>query len=70
MRNSHIPEALRQSLDSHGLGEVLDFFNSVSTQYVPTILASLSPLASVDLSTAHTSYNIKYRLCALMDWIE
>ena len=30
MRISRIPEALRQSLDTHGLGEVLDFFNGCS----------------------------------------
>jgi Isopenicillin N synthase and related dioxygenases len=46
-----------------GLGEVLDFFNALSAQYVPTILASLSLLAGTDLSAAHTSYNMNYRLC-------
>lgn len=46
-----------------GLGEVLDFFNAISAQYVPTILASLSLLAGTDLSAAHTSYNMNYRLC-------
>ncbi|KAJ5139039.1 uncharacterized protein N7515_003887 [Penicillium bovifimosum] len=33
------------------------------TQYVPTILSSVSILAGVDLSTAHSSYNMNYRLC-------
>lgn len=63
MRNSRIPEALRQSLNPHGLAEVLDFFNAISAQYVPDILSSLSILAGTDLSAAHTSYNMNYRLC-------
>ncbi|KUM64591.1 hypothetical protein ACN42_g2513 [Penicillium freii] len=63
MRNSRITESLRESLDPHGLGEILNFFNSISAQYVPTILTSLSILAGTDLSVAHTSYNMNYRLC-------
>ncbi|KAJ5779117.1 hypothetical protein N7457_006837 [Penicillium paradoxum] len=63
MRESRIPEALRETLNPHGLSEVLEFFNSISTQYVPTILSSLSILAGTDLSTAHASYNMNYRLC-------
>lgn len=63
MRNSRLPESLRASLNPHGPGEVLDFFNGISTQYVLTILSSLSILAGTDLSTAHTSYNMNYRLC-------
>jgi hypothetical protein len=63
MRNSRIPEVLRESLDPNGLAEVLDFFNALSAQYVPTILSSLSILAGTDLAAAHTSYNMNYRLC-------
>ncbi|KAJ5977288.1 hypothetical protein N7501_000630 [Penicillium viridicatum] len=63
MQNSRISESLRESLDPHGLGEILNFFNSISAQYVPTILSSLSILAGTDLSVAHTSYNMNYRLC-------
>ncbi|CAG7939096.1 unnamed protein product [Penicillium nalgiovense] len=63
MRSPRIPEALRESLDPHGLAEVLNFFNALSAQYVPSILSSLSVLAGTDLAAAHTSYNMNYRLC-------
>ncbi|CAG8908997.1 unnamed protein product [Penicillium egyptiacum] len=63
MRNSWIPETVSKSLDPHGLGEVFNFFNAVSAQYVPTILSSLSILAGTDLAAAHTPHNMKYRLC-------
>lgn len=63
MRNNRIPQELRDSLDPHGLGEVLNFFNKLSADYVPTILDSLSLLAGTDLSAAHKSYNMNYRLC-------
>lgn len=63
MRNTRIPKSLRDSLDPHGLEEILGFFNGISAQYVPTILSSLSILAGTDLAPAHTSYNMNYRLC-------
>ncbi|KAJ5087557.1 hypothetical protein N7456_011173 [Penicillium angulare] len=63
MRNSRIPDNLRDSLDRHGLGEVLEFFDGISAQYVPTILSSLSILAGIDLSTAHKLCIMNYRLC-------
>ncbi|KAF7133622.1 hypothetical protein CNMCM5793_004920 [Aspergillus hiratsukae] len=63
MRISRIPDTLRDRLSPHGLDDVLYFFDTLAAQYVPTILSSLSILAGTDLSTAHTSYNMNYRLC-------
>lgn len=63
MRNSRIPETLQDSLAPHGLAEVLDFFNGISAQYVPTVLSSLSILAGTDLAASHKSYNMNFRLC-------
>lgn len=63
MRNSRIPDTLRDRLSPHGFDDILYFFDTLAAQYVPTILSSLSILAGTDLSTTHTSYNMNYRLC-------
>ncbi|KAE8423612.1 hypothetical protein BDV36DRAFT_242945 [Aspergillus pseudocaelatus] len=58
-----IPASLQQSLAGHGLKDILDFFNTLSTEYVPSILSSLSIIAGADLTAAHSTYNMNFRLC-------
>lgn len=62
-RNALIPADLQESLSVHGLNEILDFFNTVSSNYVMPILSSLSALAGADLAAAHKSGNMNFRLC-------
>lgn len=42
MRNSRIPDTLRDRLSPHGFNDVLHFFETLAAQYIPTILSSLS----------------------------
>ncbi|KAB8278267.1 hypothetical protein BDV30DRAFT_233739 [Aspergillus minisclerotigenes] len=58
-----IPVSLQQSLAGHGLKDVLDFFNTLTTEYVPSILSTLSIIAGADFTPAHSTYNMNFRLC-------
>ncbi|KAE8143838.1 hypothetical protein BDV38DRAFT_276907 [Aspergillus pseudotamarii] len=58
-----IPASLQQSLAGHGLEDILDFFNTLGTEYVPSILSSLSIIAGTDPIAAHSTYNMNFRLC-------
>ncbi|RAQ51071.1 oxidoreductase [Aspergillus flavus] len=58
-----IPASLQQSLAGHGLKDVLDFFNTLTTEYVPSILSTLSIIAGADFTPAHSTYNMNFRLC-------
>ncbi|KAK6527034.1 hypothetical protein TWF281_010229 [Arthrobotrys megalospora] len=62
-RDSLIPEAIRASLASHGLDDVLSFFNDTVDAHVSTILSSLSKIAGADLSLGHKNLNMNFRLC-------
>jgi hypothetical protein len=62
-RNSLIPPVLRESLSAHGLDDILTFFNTINRTYVSPILSSLSVLAGADLTPAHMSGNMNFRLC-------
>lgn len=62
-RSSLIPAFLRESLAAHGLDDTLNFFETLNTVYVPSILSSLSGLAGVDLAAAHKEGNMNFRLC-------
>ncbi|KAE8307339.1 hypothetical protein BDV41DRAFT_55667 [Aspergillus transmontanensis] len=58
-----IPASLQESLARHGLKDILDFFNTLTTEYVPSILSTLSIIAGADLTPAHSTYNMNFRLC-------
>jgi len=62
-RISHIPADLQSSLMSHGFGEVINFFSTVITKHLDSILDALSATIDVDLGTIHQSRNINFRLC-------
>ncbi|OGM45098.1 hypothetical protein ABOM_006674 [Aspergillus bombycis] len=42
---------------------VLDLVNTLTTEYVQSILSSLSAIADTDLTAARSAYNVKFRLC-------
>ncbi|RDW83661.1 2OG-FeII oxygenase superfamily protein [Aspergillus mulundensis] len=57
-----MPEAIRIALAPHGLPEVLEFFNTVSTTYIPPVLSHLNSLSGLDLHSVHRDYNVNLRL--------
>lgn len=62
-RNTLIPPSLRNTLAAHGFEDILAFFTTLQTTYVPTILSSLSVLAGTDLQPAHKNLTMNFRLC-------
>lgn len=62
-RNVLIPAPLQRSLAEHGLNEVLEFVDTVSKNYVPNVLDSLSVLAGVGLQQEHKNWTMNFRLC-------
>ncbi|KAI1489809.1 oxidoreductase [Biscogniauxia mediterranea] len=62
-RLSCIPSDLKLSLAPYGLGQVLQFFDELTTKHLDQVLTSLGAAVGVDLFPIHKTRNINFRLC-------
>ncbi|RMZ76174.1 hypothetical protein DV737_g4948, partial [Chaetothyriales sp. CBS 132003] len=58
-----IPADLQAALVAHGFGEVLGFFPTLVTQYLDSVLDTLSAAIDADLGKIHKTRNMNVRLC-------
>ncbi|KAI5918994.1 oxidoreductase [Camillea tinctor] len=62
-RLNYIPSDIKLSLAPYGFGQVLRFFDELTTKHLDQILASLGAAIGVDLFPIHKTRNINFRLC-------